>query len=117
MAVVLEREKDVHETIRLSNEDKSIRRFLKKFSKEFEIRACYEASCSDYTSQRKMNRWGYSCEVIAPSLCLFPESPIYKSETGAKGHKIKNTIFSIYLAKGIDPKEKNCTNNSLEAMK
>lgn len=56
----------IHDTVRMRNEDKIIRRYLKKLSEKFNIKACYEASCSGYYFQRKMNSWGYQCEVIAP---------------------------------------------------
>jgi transposase len=67
MAVRLEGERKIHETIRLRNEDKVIRKYLNKLSGGFAIRACYEASSSGYYFQRKMKSWGYHCEVIAPS--------------------------------------------------
>jgi transposase len=68
IAVMVEGERDLHETIRLKNEDKVILKYMKKLSKEFEIKACYEASSSGYAFQRKMAAWGYECDVIAPSL-------------------------------------------------
>lgn len=67
MAVRVQGKKKIHETLRLKNEDKVIRRYLKKLSEKFTIRACYEASSSGYCFQRKMKSWGYHCEVIAPS--------------------------------------------------
>ncbi len=59
--------KKVHETVRIRNNDKIIRMYMKKLSEKFTLRACYEASCSGYYFQRKMKSWGYHCEVIAPS--------------------------------------------------
>ena len=73
IAVIIEGSKDIHETIRLKNEDKIIRKYLKKYADTYEIRACYEASCSGYVFQRKMASWGYHCDVIAPS--LIPRKP------------------------------------------
>ena len=67
-AVMIEGEKTVHETIRIKNEDKAISKYFKKLSRNYEIRACYEASCNGYAFQRKMASWGYHCDVIAPSL-------------------------------------------------
>ena len=67
IAVRLEDQKKIHETVRLRNEDKFIRMYLKKLSEKYDIRACYEASCSGYYFQRKMKSWGYHCEIIAPS--------------------------------------------------
>ena len=67
MAVVLEGQKEIHDTIRLVNEDKRIKKYLKRYSQKFQIRACYEASSCGYVLQRKMKAWGYHCDVIAPS--------------------------------------------------
>ena len=67
IAVRIEGKKTIDETIRIRNEDKIIRKYMKKLSEKFTIRACYEASCSGYYFQRKMKSWGYHCEVIAPS--------------------------------------------------
>ena len=67
VAVCIEGNKKIYETIHLKNEDKFIRKYMKNLSKEFDIRACYEASSSGYCFQRKMETWGYHCEIIAPS--------------------------------------------------
>lgn len=68
IAVIVEGNKKIYDTIHMKNEDKSIKKYLKKLSKDFEIRACYEASSCGYVFQRKMNSWGYECDIIAPSL-------------------------------------------------
>jgi transposase len=68
LGVILEGEKDFHDSITMKNDDKMILKYLKKLSKEFELKACYEASCNGYTFQRKMKSWGFHCDVIAPSL-------------------------------------------------
>jgi len=68
IAVMIEGQKDFHDTIRIQNEDKGIKKYMKKLSKEYETKSCYEASSSGYVFQRKMNSWGYACDVIAPSL-------------------------------------------------
>jgi transposase len=68
MAVMIEGQKEVYETIRIKNEDKLTHKFMKKLSREFEIQACYEASTNGYAFQKKMKSWGYHCDVIAPSL-------------------------------------------------
>lgn len=73
IAVKIEGEEKMHEMIRLANEDKVIVKYFKKLSCDFEIRSCYEASSSGYAFQRKMNGWGYACDVIAPS--LIPRKP------------------------------------------
>jgi transposase len=73
IAVIIEGEKDFFDTTHMINEDKNIKKYLKKLSKNYEIKACYEASCNGYTFQRKMKDWGYHCDVIAPS--LIPKKP------------------------------------------
>jgi transposase len=71
IAVRVQDKKKIHETVRLRNADKVIRKYMKKLSEKFTIRACYEASCSGYYFQRKMKSWRYHCEVIAP--CSLPK--------------------------------------------
>ena len=68
IAVMIEGEKKIFDTIRLVNKDKVITKYFKKLAREFAIRACYEASGSGYVFQRKMASWGYHCDVIAPAL-------------------------------------------------
>ena len=72
-AVLIEGEKELFDTIRFINTDKNIKKYMKKLSDTYEIRACYEASCNGYSFQRKMQSWGYHCDVIAPS--LIPKKP------------------------------------------
>ena len=67
IAIRIQGKKEIVETVRIRNEAKIIRKYIKKLSEKFTIRACYEASCSGYYFQRKMKSWGYHCEVIAPS--------------------------------------------------
>jgi len=73
IAIVVNGQKGLYETIRISNDDKTIKRYMKKLSNNFKIKACYEASSSGYAFQRKMASWGYDCVVIAPS--LIPKKP------------------------------------------
>ncbi|MFC1815011.1 hypothetical protein ACFL0M_03505 [Thermodesulfobacteriota bacterium] len=70
IAVRVHGKRKIHETVRLRNEDRIIRKYMKKLSEIFTIRACYEASLSVYCFQRKMT-WGYHCEIIAP--CSLPQ--------------------------------------------
>jgi transposase len=57
-------------TDKLPNEQAKLRRYFDRLCREgaVEIRACYEASGAGYVIQRWMKAWGYTCEVIAPSL-------------------------------------------------
>ncbi len=68
VAVIIEGENDIDKTIRFANQDKMIKKYLKKISANYTVKACYEASCSGYVFQRKMQSWGFHCDVIAPSL-------------------------------------------------
>jgi transposase len=67
IAVRIQNEQEIHESIRIKNSDKIILKYMKKLSEKYDIKSCYEASCSGYLFQRKMKTWGYHCEVIAPS--------------------------------------------------
>jgi transposase len=58
---------------RLSSDLVKLKRFVDRLAETAEIRACYEASGAGYVLQRAMREWGYSCEVIAPS--LIPTKP------------------------------------------
>jgi len=73
IAVLPEGEKDFYQTIHLKNDDRMIAKYLRKLSKTFELRICYEACSSGYDFQRKLSSWGYHCDVIAPS--LVPKKP------------------------------------------
>ena len=59
-------EKAFHDIIRLPNNDKSIKKYMKRLSEQFELRICYEASGNGYAFARKMQALGYHCDVIAP---------------------------------------------------
>lgn len=52
---------------KLPNRDDKIKKFFKKASKHGKVKACYEASSCGYVLWRKLDKWGYSCDVIAPS--------------------------------------------------
>ena len=73
IAVLIEGEKDFLNDILFKNDDKMVRKYLKKLSEDYELRVCYEASGSGYVFQRKLRTWGYHCDVIAPS--LIPKKP------------------------------------------
>ena len=73
LSVVLAGEKGFYDDRRFKNEDRFISKYLKKLSKDFELKICYEASSSGYVLQRKLKKMGYHCDVIAPS--LIPKKP------------------------------------------
>lgn len=73
VAVLIEGASDFLDCIHIRNDDKTIRKYLQKLSKEYELRVCYEACNSGYVFQRKVRGWGCHCDVIAPS--LIPRKP------------------------------------------
>lgn len=58
---------------RLSHEPRRLRRMLDRLARDYEVRACYEASGAGYVLERKIRSWGHACEIVAPS--LIPRRP------------------------------------------
>jgi len=58
---------------RLPNDLAKLKRFVDRLAKDGELRICYEASGAGYVLHRAFTEWGYSCDVIAPS--LIPKRP------------------------------------------
>lgn len=56
------------EVIRLSADLNELRKLFRRLEKRGTVRACYEASAAGFVVQRVLEREGFSCEVIAPSL-------------------------------------------------
>lgn len=50
------------------NDLPKLRKWIERVLRDGEIRACYEASGAGYVLHRAMEEWGYTCDVIAPSL-------------------------------------------------
>lgn len=61
-----DQEPRVEKTIR--NEKRLVEKFYKRLARDYEIRACYEASGNGYVFYRWLKEAGIKCEVIAPSL-------------------------------------------------
>ncbi len=58
---------------RLPNDLAKLKKWLERVARDGEIRACYEASGAGYVLHRALTEWGYTCDVIAPS--LIPKRP------------------------------------------
>lgn len=72
-AAVLE-DMDKHaEVVRMSSDLNQVRRFFRRLGKQGAVRACYEASGAGFVLQRVLDRDGFRCEVVAPS--LIPRRP------------------------------------------
>ncbi len=61
-----DQEPSVEKTIK--NEKRLVGKFYKRLARDYEIRACYEASGSGYVFYRWLKEIGIKCDVIAPSL-------------------------------------------------
>lgn len=53
---------------RLPNDPPHIRRFIAPLARQYEVRACYEASSVGFVLQRQLEQLDVACAVIAPSL-------------------------------------------------
>lgn len=58
---------------RLPHERRPLRAYLARLAAQGELRCCYEASGAGYVLHRWLRRWGYPCDVVAPS--LIPQRP------------------------------------------
>jgi transposase len=58
---------------RLPNDLPKLKKWIDRVTRDGDIRACYEASGAGYVLHRALREWGYTCDVIAPS--LIPKRP------------------------------------------
>lgn len=72
-AAILAREGNQAEVVRLSSDLNPVRRLFRRLSKRGVVRACYEASGAGFVLHRVLQRDGFHCEVVAPS--LIPRRP------------------------------------------
>jgi transposase len=72
-AAVLEGEESEADVIRLHPDLLKVRRFFRRLAKRGRVQACYEASGAGYVLQRWLEKAGFFCEVVAPS--LIPKRP------------------------------------------
>jgi transposase len=72
-AAVLHEGSDRPQVINLPGEVVAVRKLMRRLSKEGTPRSCYEASGAGYVLKRALDRDGFHCEVIAPS--LIPRKP------------------------------------------
>jgi len=67
-AAILEDDAREGEVIRLSADLNEVRKLFRRLALRGTVRACYEASATGFVVHRVLERDGFSCEVIAPSL-------------------------------------------------
>ena len=94
ISVYLPDEQKFLETTRLNNTDKGITKHMKKLSKQFDLKICYEASGSGYVFQRKMKALGFHCDVIAPSMA--PRKPGDRRKNDFRDAKRLAQLCSLY---------------------
>jgi transposase len=71
---------------RLPNDLAKLKKWLARVAREGEIRACYEASSAGHVLHRALRKWGYACDVIAPSLIPKRPGAQRKHDTHDKRH-------------------------------
>jgi len=69
----------VEKTIR--NERRIVEKFYKRLAREYEVRACYEASGNGYVFYRWLKEINIKCDVIAPSLIPKKSGDRIKTDT------------------------------------
>jgi len=72
-AAVLEGDSTEAEVMRLPPDLAKIRKVFHRLAKRGRVQACYEASGAGYVLQRWLEKAGFHCEVVAPS--LIPKKP------------------------------------------
>jgi transposase len=72
-AAIIEGEGEDVQVVRLSSDLNKVRRLFRKLSKRGVVRSCYEASGAGFVLHRVLERDGFRCDVIAPS--LIPRKP------------------------------------------
>jgi transposase len=68
IAVYIEAETVPQIEHKMINEKTTVQKFYRKLQKEYEVKACYEASSSGYVFHRWLKEIGVECAVVAPSL-------------------------------------------------
>lgn len=72
-----------------------LRKALQSLSKHGVVRTCYEASGAGFRLQRLLSEWGFTCEVIAPS--LIPTKPGQRK----KCDRLDAQRLAEYFASGL----------------
>lgn len=72
-AAVLHGDSEKAHVVNLPGEVNAVRKFFRRLSEEGSPRSCYEASGAGFVLKRMLDRDGFHCEVIAPS--LIPRKP------------------------------------------
>ena len=100
---VLVGEEETPERYSVNNDERTIRRFVKKVVKrsEGEVRVCYEAGVCGFALQRLMASCGVECVVIAPS--LVPVKPGERIKTDPRDALKLAEMYRAGLLTEIEP--------------
>jgi len=90
-AGVLEPEATTVVVDRISTDDESISRLIRRFDDPTRVWACYEAGPTGYGLARTLRRAGMRCEVIAPS--LIPTAPGQRVKTDKRDARRLATLY------------------------
>jgi len=72
-AAIVEDQSEEVQVVKLSSDLNKVRRLFRKLSKRAAVRSCYEASGAGFVLHRVLERDGFHCDVVAPS--LIPRKP------------------------------------------
>lgn len=98
VAVYRNHEREAFLVKTLRNDRHEVQKFYHKLKKDFDIRACYEASGCGYVFYRWLKEIGVSCEVIAPSSIAQRKGRKIKTDkrdARSLGQKYRNGELSI----------------------
>ena len=83
---------------KLPNDLRKLRRFFERWAERGLVRTCYEASGARYVLYRELTEWGYSCEIIAPSM-----TPIRPGEQRKHDRRDAIMLARLYRAGELVP--------------
>ena len=83
---------------KLPNDLRQLRRFFERWAERGLVRTCYEASGAGYVLYRELTEWGYSCEIIAPSM-----TPIRPGEQRKHDRRDAIMLARLYRAGELVP--------------
>ena len=83
---------------KLPNDLRKLRRFFERWAERGLVRTCYEASGAGYVLYRELTEWGYSCEIIAPSM-----TPIRPGEQRKHDRRDAIMLARLYRAGELVP--------------
>ena len=83
---------------KLPNDLRKLRRFFERWAERGLVRTYYEASGARYVLYRELTEWGYSCEIIAPSM-----TPIRPGEQRKHDRRDAIMLARLYRAGELVP--------------